>query len=439
MSTQWQIVHLDLSAGLTELPAGERGIFLVVWWHELPLGQLEINSEHLPMHVPELANRIAQAIASAVGDRLFDKGFRAPLPTTTRARPSTGEPIELRRLLSVQRPLSKLPKTVGDYLSPLSQSRTSGVSRPCPSISVVVCTRDRAESLQRCLHSLASLSPTADEIIVVDNVPGTDHAREVVRRYPRVRYVHEPRGGLDIARNTGVRQSTTEIVAFTDDDAEVHPAWITHMRAAFAEPNVMAVTGLVLPANLETEAQSLFETGWSFNRGYRARVFDRAWFERELPRGVPVDQIGAGANMAFRREIFQRIGGFDECLDVGAAGCSGDSEFWYRILAAGFACRYEPSAVVFHHHRRTMEDLRRQIFLYMRGHVAALLAQFDRHRHWGNVRRLLLTLPCHYIETLIGSWQRPEKRRTLWPQIAGHCSGIRFYLSERSRSEPLIH
>jgi len=278
----------------------------------------------------------------------------------------------------------------------------------------------------------------ADEILVVDNAPRTDDAREVVRESPRVRYVLEPRGGLDIARNTGIRQSTGEIVAFADDDVEVHPEWIARVRTAFADPKVMAVTGLVLPADLETEAQYLFETCWSFNRGYRARVFDRAWFERELPRGLPADQIGAGANMAFRREIFQRIGGFDERLDVGAAGCSGDSEFWYRILAAGFACRYEPSAVVFHHHRRTMEDLRRQIFLYMRGHAAALLTQFNRHRHWGNVRRLLVTLPRYYIKTLIGSWRKPEKRRTLWPQIAGHCSGIRFYLSEPSRGEALI-
>ena len=95
MSVPRRIVHLDLSTGLTGLPAGERGIFLVVWWQHLPLGQLEVNSEHLPMHLPELANRIAQAIANAVGDRLFDKGFRAPLPTSGRVRPSTAEPIEL--------------------------------------------------------------------------------------------------------------------------------------------------------------------------------------------------------------------------------------------------------------------------------------------------------------------------------------------------------
>jgi GT2 family glycosyltransferase len=100
--------------------------------------------------------------------------------------------------------------------------------------------------------------------------------------------------------------------------------------------------------------------------------------------------------MAFRREIFGRLGGFDERLDVGAAGCSGDSEYWYRILSAGGVCRYEPAAVIYHYHRRDFDGLARQLRAYMRGHVAALLVQYERSCELGNLLRLLLVLPRVY-------------------------------------------
>src|SRR5262249_11263229 len=130
-------------------------------------------------------------------------------------------------------------------------------------------------------------------------------------------------------------------------------------------------------------------------------------------RGCPVWDIGAGANMAFRREVFERLGGFDERLDVGAAGCSGDSEFWNRILHAGGVCRYEPTAVVRHFHRRDFQGLRRQIRAYMRGHMVALLVQFERTGEWGNLRRLCRTIPGSLVRKLL---RRLEGRYT-----AGTC------------------
>lgn len=191
----------------------------------------------------------------------------------------------------------------------------------------------------------------------------------------------------------------------------------------------MAVTGLVLPAELGTAAQVVFEEGLGgFGRGCRSVVFDRSFHEQNRPRGVPVWQIGAGANMAVRREAFERVGMFDERLGAGAAGCSEDSELWYRLLAEGWECRYEPSAVVFHHHRRSEAELRAQTRAYLRGHVAALFVQYARSGDRGNLHRAFLALPRHFARRALGELGLGARPRlgTYGAEVSGYLEGLRF-------------
>ncbi len=192
----------------------------------------------------------------------------------------------------------------------------------------------------------------------------------------------------------------------------------------------MAVTGLVLPAELETEAQMFFEERWPFGRGYQPIVFDRDFFKLDQTVGCPVWKIGAGASMAFRRAIFDRVGLFDERLGAGQAGCSEDSEFWHRVLTHGWQCRYEPGTVIFHHHRREVAGLRKQVFFYMRGHVVALLVQFQRSKNIGNLCRAFIIMPWSYLRRLVTrefGTERKEKNRLLMQEIGGYCSGLKFY------------
>lgn len=298
-------------------------------------------------------------------------------------------------------------------------------------VSVVICTRDRPVPLAACLAALARQTVRPREVIVVDNASVSDDTR-LAALAANVSYVREDRPGLDYARNAGALAASGDIVAYTDDDVVLHPRWIERIAATFAadDASLAAVTGLVLPAELDTEAQRQFEFHWGFGQGYQSLEFGPEFFERDLTTGCPTWQIGAGASMSFRRAALLEVGLFDERLDVGQSGCSGDSEAWHRILAAGYRCRYEPGIVAFHYHRREMADLRKQIFAYMRGHSSSVLVQFRNTGGRGNLKRVLWHLPRDYY------WRWRDRVRngvtaenlTLGEEVRGFLSGIWFFV-----------
>lgn len=300
-------------------------------------------------------------------------------------------------------------------------------------VSLVICTRNRSLQLKNCLNSLSNLSLQPAEVIVVDNAPDSDETKKIVNEFPQVKYILEERKGLDIARNTGWQNATSSIIAYTDDDVRLHKNWIKQIAVAFSHSRVQAVTGLVLAEEINTEAQYIFEKYWPFNRGYRDIYYNADYFKQHLKKGVPAWDVGAGANMAFRRSILQSTGGFDPRLDVGAAGCSGDSEMWYRLLAEGWTIHYSPMAIVYHQHRKEKHDLKRQIYFYMRGAATSLLIQHQRYRHRGNLYHLYRRLPAHYFFSLLMKVRYPValSYSTLTQEIMGWISGIFYFLSNK--------
>jgi GT2 family glycosyltransferase/SAM-dependent methyltransferase len=413
-----RIVHLDLAAGLPRdgLDARSRPVFLVVWWRDLLLGY---DYMHGGANANELAARVAHLVGPSVGRRLLGAGYPEP---RSGLRPTS--PPAIDAVTALTEPL----RAIDDQL--LSEPHDDAP------VTLAICTRDRPRELERCLHSIAAAAPAPDDVLVVDNAPHLPTTREVLRRFPNFRYVAEPRQGLSAARNTAVREATGDLVAFVDDDVVVHPHWLAPLRSAFADADVMAATGLVLPAELETEAQVAFETNGGLALGSEQRRFDGDFLRETGAFGMPVWKIGAGANMAIRRAAFELVGEFDERLGAGAAGCSEDSEFWYRLIAEGWACRYEPDSVVFHHHRRAAAALVSQIHDYTRGHVAALFVQFARCHHAGNLRRALLALPNHFAKrTLRIVVRRAAERIGLVsrrpvdlyrPEVTGYVHGLAY-------------
>ncbi|MCR9271087.1 MAG: glycosyltransferase [Hyphomonadaceae bacterium] len=302
------------------------------------------------------------------------------------------------------------------------------------SVSVVICTRDRPEHLQKCLHSFAEQSRMPDEVIVVDNASVDARTREVTSA-AGMTYIREDRPGLDIARNTGAQAAKSDIIVYTDDDTVLHRDWLENIVNAFHDEGVDAVTGLVLPLRLDTLAQQIFEAHWSFGRGFEIIDFTPREFAASKAAGFEAWNVGAGANMAFRKRVFENCGYFDESLDVGASGCSGDSEFWYRIVGMGGTCRYDPSCIVFHDHRETEAGLQKQLRAYMCGHVTALRVQAQRFPNQGNLKRLYWHLPVWFAGRV---WHRIRYGRVterwfLADEIRGYLKGLIYPLGPKRK------
>ena len=176
----------------------------------------------------------------------------------------------------------------------------------------------------------------------------TDQTREVIdefsRRHPgRFRYLFEARQGKSHALNSGIREARGELLAFMDDDVTVEPAWLRNLIGPLVGGKWAGVGGRILPAQDFTPPSWLLLKGPMSTAGMLA-LFDMGDSPNEL------QQPPFGTNMAFRRSVFGKYGGFR--TDMGP--CPGsemrneDTEFGRRLLAAGERLRYEPAAVVFH-------------------------------------------------------------------------------------------
>jgi glycosyltransferase involved in cell wall biosynthesis len=304
---------------------------------------------------------------------------------------------------------------------------------PLPfSLTIAVCTRERVSDLRDCLESVLALPPrTAGplDILVVDNASPSGSTRELVSGLTSVRYVYEPRPGLDFARNRALRESRSDFVAFVDDDARVDPAWLVALETAVSEQlDATVVTGLVLPQELETEAQILFENHGGFRRGFQKIRFAGDHIPQLPLYPVAAGSFGAGCNMVVRREEILRLGGFDEALDTGPPlPGGGDLDIFYRVARAGLPLVYEPRMLVYHRHRRQMPALRHQYWTWGTGLMAFVAKNYradERDRR--AFRRLVRWWARDGLHRL---WSGMRGRGTLPPalvaaELAGGLIGL---------------
>jgi len=230
-------------------------------------------------------------------------------------------------------------------------------------LSVVLPTRDRPEQLARAVASLQRSLRPGDELIVV----GSASSQPVAVEQARVIEVQVP--GASRARNVGWRAAANDLVAFVDDDVWVDTSWAASVAAAFDDPSVAFVTGRVeMPPGVE-------------------HVRPVALLQKERPYRIDLStrtgDLGHSANLAVRRSVLEKVGGFDELLGAGGRfRAAEDLDLMDRILAAGLVGRYEPTALAWHEQWRSKPELVRLDWAYGTGMGVRItkLARSDRRR-----------------------------------------------------------
>jgi glycosyltransferase involved in cell wall biosynthesis len=229
-------------------------------------------------------------------------------------------------------------------VSALEEARTDGAD--APRASIVVCTRDRGEAIEPTLAAAAGLeAPFRFEVLVVDNGSSdgtTAIVAEWVRRRPdRVRLAVEPVVGLSAARNCGLRLARGEWIGFLDDDALPAPGWLAAYDRVLAEPEVLSAGGPVVP-DYDAPLPEWLEPRW--------RVYLSVWDRGSEEIDLVYNELPRGANVAYRREAFERVGDFDRRLGrIGRSlrSCE-EIELGLRLERIGARCRYVPAAGVRH-------------------------------------------------------------------------------------------
>lgn len=302
-----------------------------------------------------------------------------------------------------------VPPSVRD-MAP-SPARDAG---PLPAISVVVPTRNRADRIAGNLSSVLANEYPDVRVLVVDQSDddGTERTvRAMAEHDGRLRYVRQPGTGAARARNLGAWESGDPLVAFVDDDCIVARDWLRSIAASFAtHPEVSMVYGQVkVPPDVEIGENHLPNL-----------TFEDA---RICRPDQPFVLFGMSANLAVRRDFFERLGGFDEMLGVGAPLRAGeDFDLQYRAYLAGGTIGIFPEVCVDHYGLRTPAQWPHTMRDYGFGDAAFYL----KHARCGDLRTIRWLVErvgkVAVREVLIQSRLRP--RPTHAQYLVGFAAGV---------------
>ena len=221
----------------------------------------------------------------------------------------------------------------------MTPARSERADAPAPTLSVLICTRNRADKLKRAVESVLANSFGDFELIVVDQ--STDRATEnalLTIHDVRLHYIPTDTVGLSISRNIAIRESRASIVVFTDDDCVCAPNWLSSILSEYeAEPTALGVYGRVVPYGPPRPGMICP----CINESTQRRVFEGP--------AIPHIALGGGNNMSFRKEVFEKVGLFLESLGPGTwLSHADDTEFSYRVLWNRCKLVYSPIPVVQH-------------------------------------------------------------------------------------------
>lgn len=360
-----KVVDVDISKPLPEISSLDengqsffQGALVFFRLHSFPIGLFPVDFIDGQISPPHLANQMWATFSEKINAHLQQDGL----------------PV-----------LDSLPvEGISSTETPKCLVERQEFIRDAPLVSIIVSTRERVQSLATALNSLLALEYPNFEIILVDNAPQTNETYEYfsfiqpvfLRNNINLRYVREDMPGLAVAHNRGLQLVRGSLVAFTDDDVIVDRYWLIELVRGFElAPNVGCVTGLVIPIELQTPAQVLFEEFGGFVKGFSHTIYALSDYRPADPLfPYTAGRFGTGANMAFRTDFLYREGGFDPALGIGTPSMGADDMgAFFQTVISGYQLVYAPSAIIFHRHRQSYESLKKQMLGYGTGLTAFII------------------------------------------------------------------
>ena len=416
---------VDVDAPLSPIAArdAERGItyaasLCLVRLHDRPLGLIEVElpPDGLPAHA--LAARIQRDLGGRIARHLRGDALPAA-EVTAHGLPAPDVPpcmVARERLLA-----------------------------DAPMASVVIITRGRPARLRATVRSIIAGRYPADryEVIVVDTPDASGERLELaddpaLAGEVPIRVVLEPLPGISRARNTGLAEAGGEFVVFADDDVDADRNWLATSLAAFGcGDHVGATSGMTLPGALLTPSQRWFEGFGGLQRGFDARCTTLRGPPSDKPLfPFTVGEFGSGRSMAFRRELFEQLGGFDLALGPDTPTLAGeDLEALFRVVLSGWQLVHEPAAIVWHEHPAQYAMLRRRMWGYGVGLAACLTKGVTDHPEL--LAQLVRKLPAGLTFALSPRSDKNRKRQRDYPselirlELLGMACGPAAYARSR--------
>lgn len=297
------------------------------------------------------------------------------------------------------------------------------------SVSIILCTRDRADSLRDTLASITSCAVPDDlsvELLVIDN-GSVDHTRQVVEaatagaKRLEVRYVWSPRPGKSHALNAGMSRSRGDVLLFTDDDVRASGNWIDAMCRPIVEGRADAVVGArMIAAHLRRD--------WMERVHYDSLACSEGRIEADL----------VGSNMAFARHVLARVPQFDPEIGPPISAGGEDTLFSRQLTKAGFRIVSLPEARVEHHFDPSRLGRDKMLDAALKGAVNDFYIGY----HWMHIDLPLARWA--WVGCWLRLWYRRLRHWRAWRRhpsmpawervLIQHAAALRLYA--RHRGEP---
>lgn len=391
---------------------------VLVRLHTIPIGIVEVRLTDGMMAAETLAGHIWASLSDAITSHLASDGMAAPMSLSVRG--------------------------VGDAIEPACLGARRSAIAAAPRVTVVVPTVDRPDLLWACLDDLAGQNYGPFDILVVDNAPKSSRARAVIadrQGGPTVRYVAESYPGSSAARNRGLLESHSPITVFVDADVRIDERWLAALITPFvADSRIGCVTGLILPAEIETRAQGWIGEWGGFGKGLEPMTYDLTDHRPKDPLyPYQATVFGSGPAMAFRTDVLLSVGGFDLGLGAKTAARGGeDVAAFLDVVLAGWRLAYAPDAIVWHPDDRGDEAFFGKLRSYGVG-LTAFLAR-TAATHQGTAGALLRRAPSAVGYFFSGRSDRNVGRSAGFPagrvrreELLGMATGPFAYVISRRR------